>query len=619
MRSDEDLHFRSEEERRKYLSDLVRLRHIREQEKRHINDNYYDDDDRIDFDLSDREMYNDYENDESNEIYDDDYDYDDGYEPYYDDDYEADLQHHMQPYNGNNKKRRRPEGYGRGYKEPEYYRSTDNARKFDRDAKRNGKTDKYETGSMNKKQRNAFSEAQDKTKKTGKKKKNIFLRIFFLLLLIFIIYFAYNYFTKQKGYYTVALFGVDSRDGNVDRGLSDVNIICNINRETGDVQLVSVYRDTYAQIDEKGTYHKINEAYFRGGAKQAVPALERNLDLKIEDYATFNWKAVADGINILGGIDIEITEPEFRYINSFITFTVKGTGIPSKHLEHAGMNHLDGVQAVAYSRLRLMDTDYNRTQRQRKVISLAFDKAKKADLATLKKLAETVLPQTSTSLTLDDLIPFMTNIKKYHLTDTTGFPFDKAGVDIGKKDCVVPVTLKSNVIALHKLLYKDEPYIPSPTLESINKKIIQDSGLGKDKNDTTPSLDDNSGKIGPEKTKPAQSANPTNSQKEDQEKNSKENEDKSKQTSVPNSDTKSSDIESRSKESQSKESSDSKSKSSSETIESTAPKPDKTTSSPSIIEDDEPDTTEAGPGVSTKEKPKEPTPETTENKGPGEE
>ena len=165
---------------------------------------------------------------------------------------------------------------------------------------------------MNKKQRNASSEAQDKTKKTGKKKKNIFLRIFFLLLLIFIIYFAYNYFTKQKGYYTVALFGVDSRDGNVDRGLSDVNIICNINRETGDVQLVSVYRDTYAQIDEKGTYHKINEAYFRGGAKQAVPALERNLDLKIEDYATFNWKAVADGINILGGIDIEITEPEFR-------------------------------------------------------------------------------------------------------------------------------------------------------------------------------------------------------------------------------------------------------------------------------------------------------------------
>lgn len=174
MRSDEDLNFRSEEERRKYLSDLVRLRHIREQEKRHINDNYYDDDDRIDFDLSDREMYNDYENDESNEIYDDDYDYDDGYEPYYDDDYEADLQHHMQPYNGNNKKRRRPEGYGRGYKEPEYYRSTDNARKFDRDAKRNGKTDKYETGSMNKKQRNASSEAQDKIKKPERKRKIYF-------------------------------------------------------------------------------------------------------------------------------------------------------------------------------------------------------------------------------------------------------------------------------------------------------------------------------------------------------------------------------------------------------------------------------------------------------------
>ena len=85
-----------------------------------------------------------------------------------------------------------------------------------------------------------------------------------------------------------------------------------------------------------------------------MSALEENLDIKIDDYATFNWKSVAEAINILGGIDLEITPAEFKYINGFITETVNSTGIGSYQLEQAGMNHLDGVQAVAYSRLRLM-------------------------------------------------------------------------------------------------------------------------------------------------------------------------------------------------------------------------------------------------------------------------
>ena len=77
---------------------------------------------------------------------------------------------------------------------------------------------------------------------------------------------------------------------------------------------------------------------------------------------TFNWKSVADGINMLGGIDgIDISKAEFRYINSFITETVQKTGVPSTQLKSAGVQHLDGIQAVAYGRLRLMDTDYART------------------------------------------------------------------------------------------------------------------------------------------------------------------------------------------------------------------------------------------------------------------
>ena len=335
--------------------------------------------------------------------------------------------------------------------------------------------------------------------KKPKKKRGFLTRLFLLVLLFTIVgggtYFAFHYVKNQKGYYTVAVFGVDSRDGNVEKGaLSDVNMIVNVDRESGDIQLISIYRDMYSMIDEDGKFHKFNQAYVEGGPDQALETLNRNLDLDIKDYITVNWKAVIDAINILGGVDLEITDAEFKYMNSFIAKTVEATGVGSYELEHAGMNHLDGVQAVAYARLRLMDTDFNRTERQRKVVSLAFDKAKNANFSTLYSILVAVLPQTSTNVGIDNLIPFAKDISKYHLSETTGFPFDKDTKKMHKRDYVVPITLKSNVIALHDMLYGKIPgysYTPSETLVKISNKIIKDTGMGADKESTDITLDSN--------------------------------------------------------------------------------------------------------------------------------
>ncbi|MEG7531618.1 MAG: LCP family protein [Hungatella sp.] len=313
-----------------------------------------------------------------------------------------------------------------------------------------------------------------------RKRKKRILTIEFLVLIILVVCIGAFFKKYNSGYWTIAIFGVDSRDGNLEKGaLSDVEMLCVIDRKTGEMKLVSVFRDTYLQISSDGTYHKINEAYFKGGHKQAVSALERNLDLKIDDYATFNWKAVADTINILGGIDLEISNSEFKYINSFITETVESTGIGSVHLKKAGMNHLDGVQAVAYARLRLMDTDYNRTARQRQVISLAMEKAKQADFSVLNNILVTILPQLSTSIGIDDMIPIAKNLGNYHLGTTDGFPFSRGEAKIGKKDCVIPLTLESNVIQLHALLYGVEDYQPSSTVKKISAKIASESGMGE--------------------------------------------------------------------------------------------------------------------------------------------
>ncbi len=287
---------------------------------------------------------------------------------------------------------------------------------------------------------------------------------------------------KMEGYWTVAVFGVDSRGSNTGKGANaDVNMIFNINRDTGEIRIVSVFRDSYLNIDDKGSYNKINQAYFVGGASQAVKALNKNLDLDIQEYVTFNWKAVAEAINILGGIDMEISKAEFSYINSFITETQKVTGIPTTQLKSAGMNHLDGVQAVAYGRLRLMDTDFARTERQRKVIQAAFEKAKKADFSVLNNIIVTVAPLVSTNIDTMDLVEMAQNISKYHIGETGGFPFARGDANMGRKGaCVIPTTLESNVKELHNFLFDDEDYETTDQVKAISAKIISDTGLSKE-------------------------------------------------------------------------------------------------------------------------------------------
>lgn len=317
-----------------------------------------------------------------------------------------------------------------------------------------------------------------------KKKKTGFLTILCLAAVIIAGTWVFHSF-RDDGYWTIAVFGVDSRDGNTGKGaLSDVEMLCSIHKKTGEIRLLSVFRDTYLRIDQKEDFDKINEAYFLGGPEQAINALEDNLDLQIDDYATFNWKAVVDAINVLGGVDIDITDKEFAYINSFITETVNSTGVGSYQLEHSGMNHLDGVQAVAYARLRLMDTDFNRTERQRKVLGQAMEKAKNSDLKTLTTLIGTVYPQIKTSVGVDNLAGMAKNAKKYYISQTSGFPFSHQEIKIGKKACVVPTTLESNVVQLHSFLYNTENYVPSENLKSISSHIIEVSGFGDTGKDT---------------------------------------------------------------------------------------------------------------------------------------
>ncbi|NLZ81726.1 MAG: LCP family protein [Clostridiales bacterium] len=285
----------------------------------------------------------------------------------------------------------------------------------------------------------------------------------------------------MKEYTNIALFGIDSRDESLDSGnRSDTMMIASINNKTKEVRLVSVYRDTYLLIPKEGAdYNKANLAYFYGGQEGAINLFNMNLDLDITDFVSVNFTALIDTIDLLGGIDLEITEIEREYINGYMTETSKITGKKITPLNKSGMVHLDGLQATAYCRIRqTKGDDYRRTERQRLVISLIAEKSKKADIFTLNKIIDEVFPNISTSLDMAELFDLAKDVAKYELTETAGFPFEKQGKDLGKKgSCVIPVDLEKNVIALHKFLFATEAYTASSTVITISDTIKTETGI----------------------------------------------------------------------------------------------------------------------------------------------
>jgi LCP family protein required for cell wall assembly len=286
----------------------------------------------------------------------------------------------------------------------------------------------------------------------------------------------------SEGYTNVALFGIDSRKvGAFGKGTqSDTIIIASINNKTGDVKLCSVYRDTYLNLSDD-SYRKANAAYAKGGPEQAIKMLNMNMDLNITKYVAVDFTAVIKVVDLLGGVEIDVQEDEIDHLNNYIIGTSKATGINTTPLTRTGTQTLDGVQATSYARIRFTTGgDYKRTERQRLVIQKIVEKAKKADLGTLNNIINTVFPYISTNLSITEILALTPNATKYNIADTTGFPFEKTTKKwkpVG--DCVIPITLESNIAELHAFLFGEENYIPSPTIQAISKKIIEDTGISQ--------------------------------------------------------------------------------------------------------------------------------------------
>lgn len=284
----------------------------------------------------------------------------------------------------------------------------------------------------------------------------------------------------MKGYQTIAMFGLDNRsNGNLSQGRSDVIMLANINNDTKEVKLVSVYRDTYLDTGD-GIFQKCNAAYAKGGPEQAISMLNVNLDLNITDYVTVDFNSIIECVDLLGGVDMEITDDEASLMTGYIRELNELTGNKAENLTQGGTYTLNGVQACAYARIRYGGgDDYRRTERQRTVLTAMVKKAQQSDLTTVNKLINEVCGDIQTSFSNAELLALASQVFQYSIGDTTGFPFTKTTKVLSKKtgDVVIPCDLSDNVKELHIFLYEDSAYTASDTVKQNSEKIVSDTGI----------------------------------------------------------------------------------------------------------------------------------------------
>lgn len=284
----------------------------------------------------------------------------------------------------------------------------------------------------------------------------------------------------MDNYRTLAVFGLDNRsNGKLTSGRSDVIIIVSIDNDTKEVKMCSIYRDTYLDIGG-GKFRKANEGFTSGGPQAAISMLNKNLDLNITDYVTVDFNAVVECVDLLGGIEMTITDDEAHFMIGYMDEINKLTGHSSKVPESGGTYVLDGVQATAYARIRYTaGDDYKRTERQRDVIAAMAKKAQKSDLKTINAVIDAMFDDISTSFSNADLISLAAQVFEYEITGSVGFPFLKNTITLGSKGNVIaPCTLETNVIELHKFLYNNDEYVPSSTVKANSMKIESDTGYG---------------------------------------------------------------------------------------------------------------------------------------------
>ena len=306
--------------------------------------------------------------------------------------------------------------------------------------------------------------------------------------------------SQMSGTQVIALVGVDARgvEGSelAESMNSDTIILCCIDHDKQEIRMVSIMRDTWMNMakytDEYYEFDKANSAYNRGGPESMLSMLNTNLDFALTDYVTVNFKALADAIDVLGGLDIEMTNAECVHANNYNREVSEAQGVEYEAIpydedlgdDYSEVRHVSGALATSYARIRYGGgDDAKRTSRQRIVINLMVQKLKQ-NPTKIPEILDKVMGNVSTSLTKNEILELGMHAVTYTMGTSYAYPFQLCyGENVVKalgEDVVIPVTLEFNVRELHEYLYPGLSYEPSAAVTEYSDYIARKSGYDED-------------------------------------------------------------------------------------------------------------------------------------------
>ncbi len=284
-----------------------------------------------------------------------------------------------------------------------------------------------------------------------------------------------------KGYKNIVILGIDARESEgitTEQSRTDAIILVTINKKTKEVQLTSIMRDTGMDCEEQGGHKldKITHQHFWEGPVATVRALNRNLDLNIDDFIRVDWAAVSNVVDSMGGLEIDVPENQIDELNLYIAESAYAVGQEPVYFSQPGLQTLNGPQAVTYCRVRHVDGDEMRGGRMREVIQAAIQKAKKMSLPGLNRTIDIGMKDITTSMSTDTMMDMIMDLTSYDVKESKGYPYEYDGAMIGGLSYVIPVTHLSNVVKLHEQLFGQTDYTPTDTVKVINEEIKNQSG-----------------------------------------------------------------------------------------------------------------------------------------------
>jgi LCP family protein required for cell wall assembly len=306
--------------------------------------------------------------------------------------------------------------------------------------------------------------------------------------------------SQMSGTQVIALVGVDARgvEGSelAESMNSDTIILCCIDHDKQEIRMVSIMRDTWMNMakytDEYYEFDKANFAYNRGGPESMLSMLNTNLDFALTDYVTVNFKALADAIDVLGGLDIEMTNAECVHANNYNREVSEAQGVEYEAIpydedlgdDYSEVRHVSGALATSYARIRYGGgDDAKRTSRQRIVINLMVQKLKQ-NPTKIPEILDKVMGNVSTSLTKNEILELGMHAVTYTMGTSYAYPFQlcygENVVNALGEDVVIPVTLEFNVRELHEYLYPGLSYEPSAAVTEYSDYIARKSGYDED-------------------------------------------------------------------------------------------------------------------------------------------